>query len=340
MSRELSPGRVLAGFVVTCLVCVVAGAVLVPGVVGAIWTDATSPLGTADSPEHAVGTEPAAGTAAPTARRPSDEGGTTSGDRTTTRTPEAGSSNTSTSGASSTPASGSNGTSEATSHTYTVGEGANETSVTVVDSGNPGPTVVVVGGQHGNEPAGSRAASRVANWDVERGTLVVVPEANPVAVENGTREVRGRDLNGQFPVGERPRSERARIVWGVLERHDADVVVDLHSSRGIYGVDGGVGQAVFPTVTGPAVEHADVAVDRTNREFELRGNHSFERGNVMGRSGVSLTRKVAGDLEEPAYLVETTKQDTDLETRVEWTTRITWELLRQHGLVEGEQPPD
>jgi hypothetical protein len=215
---------------------------------------------------------------------------------------------------------------------YLVGRGGTETAVTVVDAERPGPTVVVVGGVHGNEAAGYRAAHRVEDWTVERGTLVVIPEANPRAVANGTRKVDGRDLNAQFPVGERPTSAQARIVWGVVERHNADVVVDLHSSSGVYGVDGGVGQAVFPTVTGPAVEHADAAIERVNGRYELTGNRSFRRGNVMGRSGTTLARKVAGDANETAYIVETTTRDTDLETRVRWTTAVTWELLRLHGL--------
>lgn len=221
---------------------------------------------------------------------------------------------------------------------YTLREGANATTVHVSDSGRPGPTVVVVGGQHGNEPAGAVAARDVATWEVARGTLVVVPEANPRALDNGTREVDGRDLNAQFPVGDRPTSRQARAIWSVLVRHDADVVVDLHSSDGIYGVDGGVGQAVFPTVTGDAVPHAETAIARVNDEYRLDGPRSFRRGNAMGRSGRSLTRKVAGDLNETAYIVETTKRNTTRRTRVEWTTSVTWEVLRLHGVVSGERP--
>lgn len=234
-----------------------------------------------------------------------------------------------------TPSTGESGTRR---HRYALREGANETTVHVYDSGRPGPTVVVVGGQHGNELAGYRTADDVANWTVERGVLVVVPRANPRGVANGTRKVDGRDLNAQFPVGEPPTSAQARAVWGVLERHDADVVVDLHSSDGIYGVDGGVGQAVFPTVTGDAVEHAETAIARVNREHDLEGNRSFRRGNVMGRSGQSLTRKVAGDLNESAYVVETTKQNTTLRTRETWTKAMVWELLTLHGLVSGDEP--
>jgi hypothetical protein len=220
---------------------------------------------------------------------------------------------------------------------YTVREGANETPVYVSDSGRPGPTVVVVGGQHGNEPAGTLAARAVADWAVDRGTLVVVPEANPRGVRNGTRKVDGRDLNAQFPVGDRPTSAQARALWRVVERHDADAVIDLHSSDGIYGVDGGVGQAIFPTVTGHAVEHADAAIVRVNREYDLTGNRSFRRGNVMGRSGLTLTRKVAGDQNESAYVVETTKRNTSRAQRVAWTKTVTRELLRRHGLVTNHQ---
>lgn len=221
---------------------------------------------------------------------------------------------------------------------YTIRDGPNASTVYVRDSGRPGPTVAVVGGQHGNEPAGAVAAGETTSWQLDRGVLVVIPRANPRGLQNRSRKVDGRDLNAQFPVGERPTSPQARALWRVLVRHEIDVLVDLHSSEGIYGVDGGVGQAVFPTVTGDAVSNADVAIDRVNREFVLDGNRSFRRGNAMGRSGKSLTRKVAGDLNETAYIVETTKRGTNRETRVEWTTAVTWELLRLHGVVSGTRP--
>ncbi|QLG26659.1 succinylglutamate desuccinylase/aspartoacylase family protein [Halorarum halophilum] len=306
MTGSSRPRFVLAAFAAVCLLAVGATAVLAPGAIGAVWDGAVPSQGAVETPDGSS----AGPSASPTPATGANESGTAESNET--------------------PANG--------SYRYTAGEGATALSVTVVEAERPGPTVVVVGGQHGNEQSGYRSAHRIENWDVERGTLVVIPEANPRAIANGTRKVEGRDLNAQFPVGERPTSEQARVVWGVVERHDADVVVDLHSSSGIYGVDGGVGQAVFPTVTGPAKGNAEAATRRVNDEFGLTGNHSFKRGNVMGRSGMSLTRKVAGDLNESAYVVETTKRGTDLEIRVEWTTAVTWELLRLHGLVEGERP--
>ncbi|MFB6135877.1 MAG: succinylglutamate desuccinylase/aspartoacylase family protein [Halobacteriaceae archaeon] len=222
----------------------------------------------------------------------------------------------------------------------------NATRVYVVDSGRPGPTAVVVGGMHGNERAGYETAHDVVSWEVTRGTLVVVPEANPGAVAARTRSYRGVNLNNQFPVGERPRTPLARAVWHTLVRYDADVVVDLHSSRGVYhapaGVPSGVGQAVFPTVTGTARWDANHAVGRVNDRYGLRDDppYQFNRGNLLYGSGVRLVRKVAGDLNETGFIVETTQYRTDLETRVAWTKTVLRALLSRHGVVPERPPPD
>jgi predicted deacylase len=296
---ERSASRAVAalGVAVACVVAVAAGA----QVLGPPATGGPSPDGTAPAPATPAAPSPATPVATSTPTRPT----------TATDAPD-----------------------RARRYEYAIGRGADRTAVHVYDSGRPGPTAVVVGGQHGTEPAGWLAARDVANWSVERGGLVVVPEANPRAIGAGTRLVDGRDLNRQFPVGARPTGAQARAIWSVVLRHDADLVVDLHSSRGTYRVDG-VGQAVFPTVTGDAVANAAAAIDRVNRQYDLEGDHAFRLGNVMGRSGTKLARKVAGDLDEPAYIVETSRRETVLEVRVEWTTAVTRELLRLHGLVTG-----
>lgn len=225
--------------------------------------------------------------------------------------------------------------------THTFGEGANEATVYVIESENPGPTAVVVGGVHGNEPAGFHAARDVADWEIDAGTLVVVPEAHAGAVGNGTRHYDGVDLNKQFHAGEEPKTPHARALWAEIESHDPDVVIDLHSSLGIYNssvTDGrGVGQAIFPTATGDAVEHSERVVREMNREHvpESMPAHRFERGNTLGPYGQILIRKVTADLGVSGYLVETSKHETDRETRVEWTTAIVEKLLERHGLLES-----
>ena len=55
------------------------------------------------------------------------------------------------------------------------------------DSRVAGPVVMVFGGVHGNEPAGFRAAMQIKNWTVDKGKLIVVPQANKLGLRANTR---------------------------------------------------------------------------------------------------------------------------------------------------------
>ena len=76
----------------------------------------------------------------------------------------------------------------------------------VIDSGRPGPVVMVVGGVHGDEIAGSTAAREISSWSVRRGRLIVLPQANRQGVARHTRSIPSattqsvRDLNRNFPM--------------------------------------------------------------------------------------------------------------------------------------------
>jgi len=111
-----------------------------------------------------------------------------------------------------------------------------ETPYYTTDSGVDGPTLLVVGGVHGNEPAGARAAEQIRHWPVVKGRLVVVPRANVPGLEANTRFLPGepedrRDLNRNFP-GDRledgARGEIARALWEFVEEQDPDWILDLH----------------------------------------------------------------------------------------------------------------
>lgn len=209
-----------------------------------------------------------------------------------------------------------------------------ETPVFVTDGGDAGPTVVVVGGMHGDEPSGARAAARVADWGVMRGTLVVVPRANVVALDRGTRHGTGGDLNRQFPPETAPQTRLARALWAEITRHDPDAVVDLHSSKGIYGFHQEfVGQAVFPASVDDAPAHADDAVTRANDLVPwYMPFHTFQRGSTIGGDAPLLAHKAVASLGVPSYIVESTKFVTDLETRVSWTTAAARTLVERAGV--------
>ncbi|WP_254521936.1 succinylglutamate desuccinylase/aspartoacylase family protein [Natrinema caseinilyticum] len=215
---------------------------------------------------------------------------------------------------------------------------AYETEVFVNDAPRPGPTGVVVGGMDGNELSGVEAAYRALEWELDRGTLVVLPEADAVAVERRTYNSPRGNLNRQFPVGQPPTSSLAEELWTLITEVDPDVVIDFHSSKGIWGSDlgpDGYGQAIYPSVVGDSRRIAADTAEFMNREYiygAYRSAYQFTVGNTLLGDKPKLMHKVAGDLERPGYLTEVTRYGTSLETRIEWNTAMAAELLRNHGI--------
>lgn len=212
-----------------------------------------------------------------------------------------------------------------------------KTSVHVIEADQPGPTAVVVGGLHGDEIAGYQTGRDMLEWQLKQGQLVVIPEADVDAIERGTRHGAVGHLNRQFPTGREPMSGLAQDIWRVIETHDPDVVIDMHSSRGIWGADtdfDGYGQAIFPTAASGASEIAAQTVGTMNDRFfeDYPAMYDFTVGEILEGTEPHLIHKVAGDLNRPGYTTEVTEDDTDVSTQITWTKALVSLLLRAHGI--------
>jgi predicted deacylase len=100
--------------------------------------------------------------------------------------------------------------------------------------GGDGPTAVVIGGVHGDEPEGQVAALRLAREtlpDQVLGQLIVVPCASPDASRAYTRLwPSGANFNRSFPGSpEGPPDEQLADFFSRFLFPRADVVVDMHS---------------------------------------------------------------------------------------------------------------
>ena len=106
----------------------------------------------------------------------------------------------------------------------------------VVRGANPGPTIVVLGGVHGDEyegPYAVRQLYRSLDPTEMSGTFVGISQTNPPAFATGTRTspIDGVNLARIFPGDENgtPTERIAhRVAHDVIDR--ADFVIDLHSS--------------------------------------------------------------------------------------------------------------
>ena len=154
-----------------------------------------------------------------------------------------------------------------------------ETPLVITHSGVAGPTLLVLGGVHGNEPGGWLAADTIAAWEPARGSLLVAPRANVAAIallERTTEEL--GDLNRLYPGAfdaELPMARMAAHIVDAARRHEVDVVLDLHESWAFYAERGDRQGTAFlgQTITsGPAQDRTPLAgliAGRVNREIEV-----------------------------------------------------------------------
>ncbi len=100
---------------------------------------------------------------------------------------------------------------------------------------SPGPKLIVLGAVHGNETCGTQAIRRLlqeleqGTLCIERGTLTMVPIANPLAYQLKRRHG-DRNLNRNMRITDAPQDFEdrvANVLCPLLQAHD--VLLDLHS---------------------------------------------------------------------------------------------------------------
>lgn len=184
-----------------------------------------------------------------------------------------------------------------------------ETPYYVNDSGKQGPTVFIVGGIHGNEPAGYEAARTFVNTRPKIGKLVVIPEANRAAIRAGARiGSHPGDLNRHFPRqrGEKPGSPLAESLWSLVVEMRPDYLFDLHEGYDFHKVNPeSVGQTIIYYPKGDAATLAKVMQKAVNAGIS-RSEHQFQllRYPVQG----SLARAAAMFTPARSMILETSKQ--------------------------------
>jgi len=146
-------------------------------------------------------------------------------------------------------------------------------ALTVIEAAEPGPTVLVQAGIHGDEIAGVHALQELLDEGMRpaRGRLLVVPIMNPPAYQARQRFVEGGlDLNRAFPgdaghVRYEPRL--ARIFMDLVLEERPALVATLHESHKRYdpAVSPSFGQTLVYGVSPcpPILEEVVAALNRS-----------------------------------------------------------------------------
>lgn len=211
------------------------------------------------------------------------------------------------------------------------------TPLVIRHSGVEGPAVMILGGVHGNEPGSWLATDVIADWVPDAGSLLVVPRANVIALENFVRTYDDLgDLNRLYPgdpESDLPMERMSHQVLQAAREFGVELLLDLHESWAFYAEyppDSGTG-ALGQTITvgvGPMREtFGQQLAERVNplvtarEQMILRDGTRFRRPPSTpqpgqpnrGRSSLSAGGHVPG---LTPVLIEMGQENQELERRI------------------------
>ena len=211
------------------------------------------------------------------------------------------------------------------------------TPVHIISSHEPGPTVLIIGGMHGNEPAGAEAASAIAHWTIERGRLIVIPRANIPALDAKTRRIPGLDgdegdLNRHFPVKPEAdiRSEHAGDLWSLIEEKRPDWVIDLHEGYDFRELNpDSVGSTIISCDEPEAIAASALMLEAVNAAREEDSPPFLQLHHpVQG----SLVRATCERTDTLGMILETTTKGQHVATRARQHRIMVHRLLEHLGM--------
>lgn len=125
--------------------------------------------------------------------------------------------------------------------TFFLAEGlASQTECHIMDSGKEGPTIFLLAGTHGNEPAGFKGAEQLLErLEPKTGRIILVPHANQQAIELNQRTASdGVDMNRSYPGrrGWKSLQILSAQIMELIQKYQPVCVVDMHEGVNFYGV--------------------------------------------------------------------------------------------------------
>jgi len=216
-----------------------------------------------------------------------------------------------------------------------------ETQYHLVDSKRPGPVVMIFGGIHGNEPAGARAAEQIRHWTINRGKLIVVPQANRPALQSRTRRMPSlpkdrSDLNRNFPKanGDGPKCTLSNVLWTLVRSHRPDWLLDLHEGSDFTQINKeSVGSSIIVPRSSEAknkacrmLEALNETINESEKKFVLKSPPA---------SG-SLARAAAERSGIQSMILETTIKDQPLSLRTRQHRIMVHRFLSDLRMLSGD----
>ncbi len=217
----------------------------------------------------------------------------------------------------------------------------------------PGPTLLVFGGIHGNEPGGYFAPAILAtHYKITKGSLWVTPNLNFDSIIRNRRGIYG-DMNRKFATIDRndPDKQIVEEIKKLIQNKEVDLILNLHDGHGYYRKSWE--NSIFnPKAWGQAciIDQNCVSAKRFGNLDELatqvslrlnshliKNHHIFNVKNTQTRlkdeqMRLSLTY-YAITHGKPALAIETSKNITEVPQKVLYQLRAIEAFMDEMGIV-------
>jgi hypothetical protein len=216
-----------------------------------------------------------------------------------------------------------------------------------------GPTLLVIGGIHGNEPGSYFAAAILSQYyTIGKGNLWVIPNLNALSIALNSRGING-DMNRKFADIQTsdPDIKIVQEVQKIITDPKVDLVLNLHDGHGFYRKE------YMSTIFNPAAWGQTCVIDQGS----LDGDHLYKDLNKIA---MAVSNEVNNDLLEdhhcfdirntntrfddeemkhsltffainhnkPAFAIETSKNLPTLEEKVFYQLRAIEGYMRYMGI--------
>ena len=205
-----------------------------------------------------------------------------------------------------------------------------------------GPSVLMIGGTHGNEPAGSVWLEQFLENPpiIKYGNIIAIPRLNKIGLLLNRRHVfhniLHNDLNRNYPIkdGEEGKDVINRQVVKLVQ--NADFIIDFHEGWGFNRIDHkSMASGLYPSNTKKSIKIADellISINTTIKDPKKKFIIDYVENSDRK---LQTLRNHANYRNKDYILVETSGQNDiqPLHIRVEQNKFITMFILKKLGMI-------
>jgi hypothetical protein len=223
----------------------------------------------------------------------------------------------------------------------------------IYDTKIEGKTILLLGGTHGNEPAGTESIKDFQkelnnkNIILNRGKLILIPEVNYCALKLGLRLIPFiGDMNRKYPYKLNEKINN-NIIKKIIELISiSDFVIDFHEGWGFNRINKkSLGSTITPSTTNESMQMSKIILKELNKTIQDKdkkftiltkikfNNEEYDYNESIDIKG-SL-RYYMNIINKNYILVETTGQDNiqKLDIRMKQNKIIIDNVLKQYNII-------